>query len=130
MSSFERQAECLIATAFPQVRFEEMTDWPLPKLIDYAVRAEWVLNNIHHLPVQFACTDRSEDKKGKQKPNPADLRKRGIDPMRLLDPSTLKPKMIHDLLIVGVGGWRVYQTKVEANTNIPPASMSKGGAVR
>lgn len=106
MENFERQAECTIATAFPQFRFEEMANWPYIKLIDYVARAEWALNHIHKLPVQFARLD--AEKNNETKPDPAKLRAKGIDPMMLLDPARLRPNMVHDLFIVGTSGWRAY----------------------
>lgn len=105
MESFERQAECAIAVAFPGIRIEEMMHWPIVKLLDYAVRAEWVLNRIHGLPVRFTRLDAGKEEK---QPTPAELRKKGIDPMLTLDPAKLRPKMTHDLFIVGTSGWRLY----------------------
>lgn len=105
MSSFERQAECVIAAVFPMIRIEEMRDWPMQKLFDYAVRAEWILNNLHMVPVRFDKMQNTEDKDNNTDPNK--LRSLGIDPMAALNPAKLRPQFLPDRVIAGVSSWRM-----------------------
>lgn len=106
MSSFEAQAENIICAVFPSIMLEETRKWPYSKLIEYAVRAEWILRNIHGLPVELGRTS----KQPVEKVEPGELRKQGIDPMSTLTPAQLRPKPMPDRIIVGSGGWRLYNT--------------------
>lgn len=104
MSSFERQAECVIAAVFPAIRIEEMREWPLQKLLDYAVRAEWILNNLHMVPVRFDKITEGEEEN--QNASPEKLRSLGIDPMMTLDASKLRPQFLPERLFAGVSAWK------------------------
>lgn len=45
-SQFQEQAYVIIASAFPQYKFEEIEDWDIEKLIKMIARAEWKFNMI------------------------------------------------------------------------------------
>lgn len=77
-SSFERQAECMIAVAFPHIRLDEIKQWSLYTLMEYYARAEWILKNLYNMEIDLEITH----------PEPVDeeeqvrsLREQGIDPM-------------------------------------------------
>lgn len=125
MGDFVRQAECTIAAVFPQIDFDEMARWPFVKLIDHAVRAEWVLNQIHKLPVRFERLD--AQKAPEQTPAPEKLRKKGLDPMLFLDPEKLRPKMVHDVFIAGTAAWRTYGC-VSQTPDKPSSGAAQKGA--
>lgn len=44
LSNFTSQAEIVIASAFPQYKFEEIKEWSLEQLLDMVAKAEWKLN--------------------------------------------------------------------------------------
>jgi hypothetical protein len=103
MELFERQAECAISATFPYISFEEMQDWPVVKLIDYLARAEWTMQNIHKVPLEFV-------KQQSETPPPTaeELRKAGIDPMSVLDPAAFRPSFIDFPIIHGTEQWRSF----------------------
>lgn len=47
----EWQMELLIKSAFPDIRFEEMGEWTQDKFIEMYAKAEWVLVNMHGIPL-------------------------------------------------------------------------------
>lgn len=129
MEGFERQAETLIAHMFPAIRIEEMRNWPIAKLLDYAVRAEWLANVLYGLPVRFDLLNDTADTDSK-KIDPNALREQGIDPMLLLDPADLRPKMMPDMLITGPGSWRVYSSTNAAKQQEQTEQMSSVDAAK
>jgi hypothetical protein len=48
-SDFDRQMDCVIMSAFPQYRQDEMQTWTRRKLFDMFAQAEWVLKEIRGL---------------------------------------------------------------------------------
>lgn len=127
MEHFEYQAEATIAAAFPQITFAEMEDWTIDQLLWHAVRAEWVLKNVHGRPVEFRL--RPEEEKTSSESTPAEmaqqLREQGIDPMMLVDPSTLREPYL-TLPVIGGTDWqnevnwngiREQVQRVSRNTN-------------
>lgn len=102
LKGFDKQAEILIATAFPQYRFEEIETWTKEKLIKMAVAAEWQLRYLRGLKdFELIPTVQQEpDVDGEvQEEQPFDimekaweLRRRGQDPLFVLRDLIQKPK--------------------------------------
>lgn len=87
MNRFDMQCMNLVKAAFPEYKYDEIIEWPWVKLIDYAVRAEAILN-IRGIEVQLV--DRrnynEEDEDVEVEPTKKEigeeLREQGYDPMR------------------------------------------------
>lgn len=60
-SDFVTQAEILIASAFPQYRFEEMREWDLEKLLDMVAKAEWKMSMLDGKEFKFESALDNED---------------------------------------------------------------------
>ncbi len=91
MNDFYEQAKIVIATAFPNYKFEEMDDWTKEKIIQMAVRAEWQLRMIRGLKqFQLVVYDPNAVQEGEAPPEKtlteiiSDVRKNGEDPMFVL----------------------------------------------
>jgi hypothetical protein len=53
MESFDFQAEVIVATAFPNITFEEMGNWTKEKLMLYVARAEWQLRTLRGIDLRL-----------------------------------------------------------------------------
>lgn len=53
MQSFDNQMSCIIATAFPQYRIEEIDSWNLEKSISYYAKAKWALATLRGITLEF-----------------------------------------------------------------------------
>lgn len=60
-NNFDEQAEVIIATAFPNITFDEMEDWTKEKLMKYLVRARWQLTTLRGVPLKFGRASELED---------------------------------------------------------------------
>jgi hypothetical protein len=50
-NNFENQIAPIICTAFPTLDLEQVEGWPVSKQVRYLAKAEWVLKNIHGIPL-------------------------------------------------------------------------------
>jgi hypothetical protein len=114
MSSFHEQAITVIATAFPQMRMEEIESLPVEKLMKYLARAEWALQNIHGKNIEFRRKvnegeegEESQEEKLTLTEIAKRLREQGIDPMLHFGPPPKKPYVEFPL----IGGTKVWQNE-------------------
>lgn len=118
MQSFEAQAPVIIATAFPQYKIEEIELWTREKLIKYATMAEWQFKQLRGMPlfslipVQVPNEEETEEEPKPQKSrremineHAAELRKRGFDPMLILQ-EQIKPEREPFVPNILIGGTR------------------------
>ncbi|WP_422661745.1 hypothetical protein ACK8P5_25665 (plasmid) [Paenibacillus sp. EC2-1] len=122
LESFDHYAEVIIATAFPNISFEEMDNWTKEKLMKYFARAEWALTKLRGVQLEITTSDPSEEAEAQSKVDYTELarivREQGQDPMfvlRHLHQKTEEPyaempliggsKQV-DTLIAGADAWR------------------------
>jgi hypothetical protein len=99
MQHFEFQAEATIATAFPQIRFEQMEGWTTDELMWHLARAEWALKNIHGRNIDFKPNEEPEEISPEEQVR--QLREQGIDPMSTVNPNRLRPRFTEFPFIAG-----------------------------
>lgn len=87
MKSFDKQAEVIVNTAFPNISFEDMANWTKEKLMKHVAKAEWQMTVLRKIPLQLTATGVAEDGEAEEQ-EPFDymevaneLRKQGHDPM-------------------------------------------------
>lgn len=90
-TSFERQAEVVILTAFPQLTKTDLMAMTYEEFLDKLAEAEWALQTIHGKPFEFEESEPS--KPGSRKEQDEALYKQGVDPMRVLPPGP-KPRLV------------------------------------
>lgn len=103
MESFDFQAEIIVATAFPNISFEEMGNWTKEKLMLYVARAEWQLTKLRGIDLKLGRASELEAEDEEENEDAVkvdveaevdpeeelmqlanDLRKQGQDPMFVL----------------------------------------------
>lgn len=68
LNNFTSQAEIVIASAFPQYKFEEIREWSLEQLLDMVAKAEWKLNIIDGKNFVFDTVVNSDDDSNEEEP--------------------------------------------------------------
>lgn len=58
MEQFDNQITCIINEAFPNFDIEEIENWDMSKTAKYLSRAEWKLNVLRQIPVDYEISDR------------------------------------------------------------------------
>lgn len=58
MEQFDNQITCIINEAFPNFDIEEIENWDMNKTAKYLSRAEWKLNVLRQIPVDYDVSDR------------------------------------------------------------------------
>lgn len=85
MNTFYNQCINLIKATFREYSYDEISEWPWVKLIDYAVRAEAILN-IQGIPVRLVDSRFAEEEEEVEEPTrneiAKELREYGVDPMK------------------------------------------------
>lgn len=98
--AFEMQAENLIKFAFPEIRFDEMKSWNIYELMDHLARAEWLMKNAYDIDPGL---DLHPPEQPGEEETVENIRKQGMDPMRVLPPPQKKPYM--DTPLITQGKW-------------------------
>lgn len=55
MTTFDNQISCIVHEAFPMFTLEEIEEWPMEKVIWYYSRAEYILESLRGLELQFVA---------------------------------------------------------------------------
>ena len=58
MEQFDNQITCIIHEAFPNLDVEEIENWGMAKTAKYLSRAEWKLNVLRQIPVDYEMSDK------------------------------------------------------------------------
>lgn len=58
MQQFDNQITCIISEAFPSLDIEEIESWDMAKTAKYLSRAEWKLNILRQIPIDYDTSDR------------------------------------------------------------------------
>lgn len=66
--NFITQAHIVVASAFPQYKFEEIESWDIEQLIDMVSKAEWKLNVIDGKPFRFEKIESTGEEGGEPQP--------------------------------------------------------------
>lgn len=111
MNSFYNQCVNLIKAVFNEYTYNEIAEWPWVKIIDYAVRAESILN-IKGIPVKLVDQRGLEDDEDDVEVEPTrdeiakELREYGIDPMNhFIEDYINKDRNIVDYPLIGGIHW-------------------------
>lgn len=57
MEQFDNQITCIINEAFPNFDIEEIENWDMAKTAKYLSRAEWKLNVLRQIPIDYEMSD-------------------------------------------------------------------------
>lgn len=57
MQQFDNQVTCIINEAFPNLDIEEIENWDMAKTAKYLSRAEWKLNVLRQIPIDYEISD-------------------------------------------------------------------------
>lgn len=57
MEEFDNQITCIINEAFPEFGIEEIENWDMAKTAKYLSRAEWKLNVLRNIPLDYDLSD-------------------------------------------------------------------------
>lgn len=57
MEEFDNQITCIINEAFPNFDIEEIENWDMTKTAKYLSRAEWKLNVLRNIPIDYELSD-------------------------------------------------------------------------
>lgn len=57
MEQFDNQITCIINEAFPNIDIEEIENWDMAKTAKYLSRAEWKLNVLRQIPIDYDISD-------------------------------------------------------------------------
>lgn len=57
MEEFDNQITCIINEAFPNIDIEEIENWDMTKTAKYLSRAEWKLNVLRQVPVDYELSN-------------------------------------------------------------------------
>lgn len=57
MEQFDNQITCIISEAFPNLDIEEIENWDMAKTAKYLSRAEWKLNVLRQIPIDYEVSD-------------------------------------------------------------------------
>lgn len=57
MQQFDNQITCIINEAFPNFDIEEIENWDMAKTAKYLSRAEWKLNVLRQIPIDYEISD-------------------------------------------------------------------------
>lgn len=57
MNQFDNQITCIISEAFPNFDIEEIESWDMAKTAKYLSRAEWKLNVLRQIPIDYEVSD-------------------------------------------------------------------------
>lgn len=57
MEQFDNQITCIIHEAFPNFDIEEIENWDMSKTAKYLSRAEWKLNVLRQIPIDYDVSD-------------------------------------------------------------------------
>lgn len=57
MQQFDNQITCIISEAFPSLDIEEIESWDMAKTAKYLSRAEWKLNILRQIPIDYEKSD-------------------------------------------------------------------------
>lgn len=57
MAEFDNQITCIISEAFPNISIEEIESWDMSKTAKYLSRAEWKLNVLRNIPLDYEKSD-------------------------------------------------------------------------
>lgn len=58
MQQFDNQITCIISEAFPNLDIEEIESWDMAKTAKYLSRAEWKLNILRQIPIDYETSDK------------------------------------------------------------------------
>jgi hypothetical protein len=58
MQEFDNQITCIINEAFPNFDIEEIENWDMAKTAKYLSRAEWKLNILRNIPIDYDQSDK------------------------------------------------------------------------
>ena len=58
MQQFDNQITCIINEAFPNIDISEIENWGMSKTAKYLSRAEWKLNVLRQIPVDYEMSDK------------------------------------------------------------------------
>lgn len=58
MTEFDNQITCIISEAFPNFDIEEIESWDMAKTAKYLSRAEWKLNVLRQIPIDYEVSDK------------------------------------------------------------------------
>lgn len=58
MKQFDNQITCIISEAFPNLDIEEIESWDMAKTAKYLSRAEWKLNILRQIPIDYETSDK------------------------------------------------------------------------
>lgn len=58
MDEFDNQITCIINEAFPNIDISEIEEWNMAKTAKYLSRAEWKLNVLRQVPVDYEVSDK------------------------------------------------------------------------
>lgn len=97
LDKFQEQAFIIIASAFPQYKFEEIEEWEMEKLLKMVARAEWKLNVLDGNEFIFEEVDTNDeeeevDQDAALKEMEEKIIERGGDPIFTLYDSIYKKK--------------------------------------
>lgn len=53
MFNYDYQVDCMIHEAFPEYKIEEISEWSVRKTMYYLSRAEWILQTLKGVPLQY-----------------------------------------------------------------------------
>lgn len=57
MTQFDNQITCIISEAFPNLDIEEIESWDMAKTAKYLSRAEWKLNILRQIPIDYEVSN-------------------------------------------------------------------------
>nr|DAV25218.1 MAG TPA: hypothetical protein [Caudoviricetes sp.] len=58
MAEFDNQITCIINEAFPNIDIEEIESWDMAKTAKYLSRAEWKLNVLRQIPIDYDTSNK------------------------------------------------------------------------
>lgn len=62
MQQFDNQITCIISEAFPNLDIEEIESWDMAKTAKYLSRAEWKLNILRQIPIDYEVSNNMMEK--------------------------------------------------------------------
>lgn len=73
MTTFDNQVSCIIQEAFPDKSIEDIEGWPMEKTIWYLSRAEYILNGLRGMNIQYTPVEQAaEPEQRPQRPHPVE----------------------------------------------------------
>lgn len=88
MLEFDNQITCIISEAFPNLTIEEIESWDMAKTAKYLSRAEWKLNILRQIPIDYEVSDKLMEEEWVMQHSTSDNNTEEDQPVQAQQPKT------------------------------------------